>query len=205
MRLVSALAACSLLGVTLVGCSSEDVSGIPEAGDGPTATTSSTPTPTAPTTAPTAGGDTPPDRGVVLGANPAAGADEQAVVEAVMAYWSEVYRTYERAELDRTALAAVARGAAFQGPADYVAQMRRRDVRMRGGAILGVVSVEVDGRSAEVVSCFRNESLNFDADGDPAGVLIPYFVVRNVLTQQGPDWRVSRSITVSENQRCDFR
>jgi len=205
MRTGRATAAAVALLATLAACSSDEGSGIPEADGAPTASASATPTPTAPTTQPTADGDTPPSSGVVLGANPASGADEQAVVDAVLAYWNEVYRTYEQAEVDRTALAAVARGAAFQGPADYAALLQRRDVRQQGGAILGVQSVEVDGRSAEVVSCFRNEALNFDADGEPAAVLMPFFVVRNVVTQQGPDWRVSRSITISENQRCDFR
>ncbi len=192
-----------LASLVLAGCSdADDDGGLAEAGPTVTASASPSPTPTAePTTEPEAGTE-PPAEGLVIGSINADGAEEQALADLTIDYWSMLYQMYAEAEVDRGAFSLLAKGRAYQDPVSYVDQLRSSDLRQQGGAVMHVEDVTVSGRSAEVVSCFWNQALNVNADGRPAESVLPFFQIRNVLTKQGPDWRVARSITISENQRC---
>lgn len=209
-RATRAAAVGTLAAIVLAGCGgSDDESALAEA-DGTipasaSASASPTPSPSSSVSSAATAGDEPPAEGVQLGRSPATSDEESAVVDVTLAYWQQVYAMYATADVDRDAFAAVARGPAYQGPLNYVAVLQRNDVRQKGGAIMGVEKLEVDGRTGEVVACFRNDAVNVDDRDRPAEPLMPFFVVRNIVQKQGPDWRVTRSITLSENARCEFR
>lgn len=204
-RRVAALAAATLWAVpVLAGCGSDSgPSGIADAADAPT--TAATTAPASSTPTPTADRDGgPPAEGVVPGRLVVDGPEEQAVADAVVAYWTEIYRMYSAAEVDRDAFAALATGRAYDGPVDYVAELASRRHRQSGGGIIAVNDVTIDGDTATTSSCLRNGAVNVDRSGAPVEQLVPFYVLREELVRQGPDWRVAVSFVEAESTRCEF-
>lgn len=197
--------------MTAAGCADTGTEGSTQPSATVDSAATSSPAETAPTdpigpaSSPTGSPERPevPEEGVVVADVAADDAQEQAVADVAIAYWEAIFAMYAEAKVDRAAFARVAQGRAFDMPVGYVGELQRDGLRQRGGAVMTVLDVTMGRSSAEVRSCFVNQALNFTADGRPAEQPLPFFVVRNVLVPQGGGWRVSRSITVSENEVCD--
>lgn len=200
----SVLVACLLL---TAGCGDDsepagtvDLPGGDSASSG-AASSASTPT----AEPPTARDDEPVDGKVLLGRSAASSAEEREVVDVWFAYWTEVNRMYREVEADPDTLYSLAKDAAATGPLDYLEEFSSRGERLAGGSIVAASKVRVRGDEATVDSCFRNSSVNVDAQGKAVELLTPFFTTREVLRREGPDWRVETSTTTSRNERCRFR
>lgn len=147
----------------------------------------------------------PVDGKLLRGTSAAATPEEKAVADVWFAYWQELFRMYETTEVDRDELYSLASGTGASGPVDYVESMRKQKVHQSGGAIAAITDIKVTGRQAVVQSCFRNTALNVNDKDVPVEQLMPYFQMKEILRKEGPDWRVSRTITVAENKECTYR
>lgn len=160
-------------------------------GDPASSTPSETPTPTE---APTAAGD--PTEADSTGNDVyardivAETPDQQAVADAWVAYWAVRSASYGAAEVSPD-LGTVATGSAATEVIDYVAMLASKKWRTEGDLIIDVSSVEVDGDSAQLVSCMENGTVDRDAAGEPVEPLVPYYDTTATLVRSDDAWRVS--------------
>lgn len=172
------------------GASSEPTSRITL--DGPS--TSAPPSPTA-----TSKGDKPVDDELHVVKDPATTPAQKAVVAVWTSYWTELLRMYATLDVNEDYLYSIATDQGASGPLDYVADMRSRHTHEAGGLVAGINTVKVTGRRAVVQTCFRTTAHEVDRKGRDVEHVLPFLSMKEVLTKEGPDWRVSHSYNLGDS------
>ncbi|MGA8210613.1 MAG: hypothetical protein WB441_04960 [Nocardioidaceae bacterium] len=171
--------------------------GTPTASTSPTPTESSTPAPRLPT-----------DRIeaaslhlAVLGQNAATTPEEQAVVEAWMAFWQGAANSYYRAEPTADFLAA-AQGSARTQIVDNIEKLKRADRRVVGWARDNITAVSVDGDTATIRDCTKNFTFSVDAEAEPVTNPPPWYAVTGTLKRTVDGWVVVAQESTEPKQSC---
>ena len=137
----------------------------PAPGSSSASAASSSAAPSEPTEAPTG----PPAYGAVVadraqvhvGTISVTGA-RASVADALVRYLQVRFTAYHRAEVDRAALTAVARGSAVDQVRSYVSGLHQRQQHTVGEVWLDVGTVRIRGAEATITSCMRNASADAD-------------------------------------------
>jgi hypothetical protein len=124
------------------------------------------------------------------------GREQQAAVDAWLAYWQVRLDAFAVPEVDPTALGEVARGDAASQVVSYVDYLQRNDLRTEGDLRFDVDRVRVRGSQARLQTCVTNQSVDVGADGRPAEPLTPFYEFEGHLTRVSDDWAVTRVIDI---------
>jgi hypothetical protein len=128
-------------------------------------------------------------------------AEEKAVVSAWMAYWQAATDAYyERSIVP--GLATTATGAARAAVDDNLADLRRSQQRGVGWSRDNVTSVTVSGDTATVRDCTENYTFNVDADGDAVTNPVPYYDARGRLVKRDGRWYVTSASSAKLTKSC---
>lgn len=134
----------------------------------------------------------------LLRENPAKTAEEETVIEVWYQFWDEVMRMYNEADPDPDRMYELSSGKAAEGPLDYANTLQDNKRHETGGLIAEVRTLKVSPKRAVVVSCMKNSSVMANKSGKRLEPLTPYYMFREILKKEGPDWRVHRTIVKSE-------
>jgi hypothetical protein len=137
----------------------------------------------------------------VLGKSAAGTAEERAVVDAWMSYWQAAADTFYL-EKETAAFRQVARGQARSSIVDYMKVQRADGLRVVGWALDNVTSVEVDGDTATVRDCTRNNTFSVDQEVEPMSVADPWYDVTGTLQKSQGAWTVTEQHTRSPKKSC---
>jgi hypothetical protein len=137
----------------------------------------------------------------VLGRNAAGSPEEQAVVEAWMAFWQGTADTYyfyrPTAQFDR-----VARGSARSQVIDYMTAVRAKKERVVGWARDNVTSVEVTGSRATVRDCTKNFTFRVDNEAEPISRPDAWYDVTGTLRRTADGWTVVAQTSKPQDASC---
>lgn len=147
----------------------------------------------------------PVDGEVTRGLSAAKGAEQSAVEEVWLAYWTELIEMYATGEVDRDAVYALADDAAATGPLEYAAELQADGHRQTGGVIAATTSIKVAGDTATVIGCMRNTTIDVDADGQAVEQPSAFLTTKDTLRREGPDWRLTEQIITDKDAPCAYR
>ena len=201
--LAAALALAAGLSV-LSACSEGEAAPPPTIGDETSASQSPSPRPSAsPSEAAAEFDDVGSD--VLPGAIKVRGDEQQAVVDAWLAYWAVRTDIFLDAELDPAALGEVAQGDAADQVISYAAYLQQKGRTSEGDIRLSVGNVRIKGDRATLRSCGENQSTERRADGKPAEQLRPYYELSGALVRQETgQWLVTEVDRIS-TAPCETR
>lgn len=187
----------------LAACSEGEAAPPPTIGDDTSAAENPSPEPSATPSEAAEFDDVGSD--VLPGAIKVQGADQQAVVDAWLAYWTVRTDTFLDAQLDPAALGEVAQGDAADQVISYAAYLQQKGRTSEGDIRLSVSRVRIKGDRATLRSCGENQSTERRADGKPAEQLRPYYELRGALVRQETgQWLVTEVDRIS-TAPCETR
>jgi hypothetical protein len=137
----------------------------------------------------------------VLGRNTAETAEERAVVDAWMTYWQAAADTFYL-EKETATFRQVARGQARSSIVEYMKRKQAIGHRVVGWALDNVTSVEVDGDTATVRDCTRNNTFSVDQEVEPVSVADPWYDVTGTLQRSQGGWTVTEQKTKALKKSC---
>lgn len=137
----------------------------------------------------------------VLGKSAAGTAEERAVVDAWMSYWQAAADTFYL-EKETPAFRQVARGQARSSIVDYMKSQKAQGLRVVGWALDNVTSVEVDGDTATVRDCTRNNTFSVDQEVEPMTRPTHWYVVTGTLQRSQGTWTVTKQNTKPRDESC---
>lgn len=147
----------------------------------------------------------PVDGEVTRGLSAAKGAEQRAVEEVWLAYWTELIEMYASGEVDRDAVYALADDAAATGPLEYAAELKADGHHQTGGVIAATSSIKISGDTATVIGCMRNTTIDVDADGEAVERPSAFLTTKDTLRREGPDWRVTEQLITDKDAPCAYR
>ncbi len=124
----------------------------------------------------------------------ATGGQEQAVVDAWIAYWQVRMDAFAVPEVDPAALGEVAQGDAASQVVGYVSYLEENKLRTEGDLRFDISRVSVKGPRAVVQACVTNQSVDVRRNGSPAEPLTPFYEFQGRLSRVSDTWIVSRVI-----------
>jgi hypothetical protein len=122
--------------------------------------------------------------------------EQQAVVDAWLAYWQVRMDAFAGPEVDPTALGAVAQGDAASQVVAYVDYLEQNELTTEGDLRFDVSKVRIRGSSARLESCVANQSVDRRANGRAAEPLTPFYEFQGHLTRVSDAWAVTRVIDI---------
>ncbi|HET6654581.1 MAG TPA: hypothetical protein VFH10_18230 [Nocardioides sp.] len=122
--------------------------------------------------------------------------EQQAVVDAWLAYWQVRMDAFAGPEIDPTALGEVAQGDAASQVVGYVDYLEQNKLTTEGDLRFDVTEVRVRGSSARLVTCVTNQSVDRRANGRAAEPLTPFYEFQGHLTRVSDAWAVTRVIDI---------
>ena len=137
----------------------------------------------------------------VLGGSTAETAEERAVVDAWMTYWQAAADTFYL-EKETPTFRQMARGQARSSIVDYMESRKTKGLRVVGWARDNVTSVEVDGDTATVRDCTRNNTFSVDQEVEPVSVADPWYDVIGTLQRSQGTWTVTKQTTKPRDESC---
>jgi hypothetical protein len=182
----------------LTGCSGDEAAPPPTIGDDTSESAAASPSESASESKGPTPGETFDDEGHVAmpGEVHASGDDQQAVVEAWLAYWQVRMDAFAEPEVDPTALGEVAQGDAASQVVAYVDYLEQNELTTEGDLRFDVSKVRVRGSSARLESCVTNQSVDRRANGRAAEPLTPFYEFAGHLTRVSDAWAVTRVIDI---------
>lgn len=194
------MAGALLVAAPLSACSSSDAGTAPPPSIGGSDTASSAaPSPSA-TPSPAGSFD---DKGhdVVPGRIRAGTPEQQAVVDAWLAYWRFRLAAYNAADVDVSQLGKVATGDAAGDITGYVRTLQSKGHHTVGDMRIGVSKVKVSHDRATLKSCIENRTTDRTRAGRPAEQLKPFYVVSGTAERASTTWRIA-SVTIDAQAPC---
>lgn len=125
----------------------------------------------------------------VLVRNAARTTEQQAVVDAWMAFWQGAADTYYFYRPSKQ-FAAVASGPARSAVLKYMRGNQAKSQRVVGWARDNVLAVKVSGDSATIHDCTENYTFTVDEEGEPLTAPEPFYDTTGALQKVDGRWRV---------------
>jgi len=137
----------------------------------------------------------------VLVRNAARTTEEQAVVDAWMAFWQGAADTYYFYRPSKQ-FAAVASGPARTAVLRYMRGNKAKNQRVVGWARDNVLAVKVSGDSATIHDCTENYTFTVDEEGEPLTVPPPFYDTTGSLQRVDGRWRVVQQDSRQAGATC---